>query len=429
MSLTLSPGPSKVLANEQQFKNVQTAIQARNKLKAGGADTSKVDQMIQELMVPKASVANVLPAVKDSPAQVGLNAAGTAADILTAGTYGKVKAAVDTAKDTKMLETILPKLGSKDYKATAKAGDIVGNTITKGAGVDTTSVAPLMDSVKRVASQIGTTAKDIIRTNSSKTNNYNRVQDTIGKFFQKAVTPFLNAHPVPFHFQDFIDYFKNTPIPPELKDDKATQKIFGTLRDKVQQGFADSLKAQSKNTGTFGSQTSADIVRLGRSAVDRALDEATAGKAWDDPVKIGFNKAARVLRNSIADFTSDMLRYPGQMEKVAQYRNTVNGMKARGTIELGKQELGKLAGQMGLKPTGEAVASTFDTMMKDSSNLYDVLENLGTHLKGEEGKKTLALYAERNPGIATAAKYVGGGLAAGLGIGGAGEIAKKLMGQ
>lgn len=98
---------------EEQTKNLQTAIQARNALKASGKDTSNADAMIADMVgsLGKGSApADVTPAVNDTPAQVAENAAGVGIGALGFGTYGKAATAAMEAGElaTKAAPSILP---------------------------------------------------------------------------------------------------------------------------------------------------------------------------------------------------------------------------------------------------------------------------------------------------------------------------------
>jgi hypothetical protein len=89
-----------VAQSSQAFDNLQTAIQARNKLAAAGHDTSHADQMIHDLinegLGSGSNVENVLPHSQDSNAEALGNIATIAGSVLGAGTYGKAAAKMET---------------------------------------------------------------------------------------------------------------------------------------------------------------------------------------------------------------------------------------------------------------------------------------------------------------------------------------------
>lgn len=126
--------------SNQQNTNLQTAIQKVNELKAQGIDTSSAEAHIKQMIGTGgqgASASEVLPAVNDTPGQVLGNAAGTALDIASFGSYGKAASGA----------SFLP-----------QAGDILGKSgqLTKAlpvAAVAQATKLPIWQTLKNIATK------------------------------------------------------------------------------------------------------------------------------------------------------------------------------------------------------------------------------------------------------------------------------------
>lgn len=445
-------------ALNMQHQNTTTqAMKLSQQLKAAGKDSSKIDSIITNLRsAPMHTVGDVLPSVNDSTGQVFGNAAGVAADALGAGTYGKAAKAMETGKLAKPLiaaptavtlakqgidlalepkseisaisKELTPILTPTKYSAAAKAGQATPPGFFKKAGLASDLIPNVQNaaqSVVNIARQLGQKATDIVKPGDSATGNINRVIKTISSFSEKVVKPLLSSNQVPTNFENFIDYMKNVKPSEAIGASKDTAQAFNRIRDRVIQTVYSSVKNASNKANDFKSSTDLNVYWNARKTIDNVINEELGAKTFTDPSVSGIKAAAKSLRGGVADFISDALRFPGQMEKVAVYRNTLNGMRDKG-MQLGSQELKGLAQQLGLNPTGEKVASKWDASMNDLSNLYQASDNLATRAVKENGKNKIELFSKNHP-VLTKGLKIGAGLAGAGAIFGEGQnIAKSL---
>lgn len=426
--------------NTQKNANLQTAIKERNTLKAAGKDTTKVDALIAQLNGSSAQASDTLSEINTTPGEVIEGAVSTALDIASAGTYGAATKTMEAgkfaksmapsavavankgvdalaqrsaAKETaKITEALTPALTPNKYKTAGQLGQLSAPTLTKAAGVAGDAVSSVKDSVQavyNVANTLGKTAREIVRPGASATSNVNRVLSAISEHAQTVIKPFLTKNPVPVNFENFIDYMKNVQPNGAIKASEEAFPTFNRVRERVISTVYSSLKAAANKSGSVGALTDMNDFWNARKTIDSVIEEELGAKTLADPAISGIKAASKTLRAGVADFISDSMRFPGQMEKVAVFRNTVNSMKEKG-MELGEKEFSALADQMGLKATGAKTAAQWDQFMKDSSGLYKAGDNLLTKVRGEMGKTTVKLWAKRHPGLVKALEFGAGAI-------------------
>lgn len=72
---------------------------------------------------------------------------------------------------------------------------------------------------------------------------------------------------------------------------------------------------------------------------------------------------------------------------------------------------------------------SYKDSLKKQSLMYHAIDNMGTKAKDEVGTNSLNRFSKRNPAFTKGAGYVGYATAAGIGVGGAVEAGKKILGQ
>jgi len=352
--------------------------------------------------------------------EVAFNTAiGTAtAGALSAGVGGAIAARnfFKGGGDEKIIEQLTPRLTPTKYSAAGKTGKLEPPSLFSPGGVsaDAPEVQRAFRGVQEAATALGKPVDDIIQTGAtaSATGNLNNVNRTIGEFSEDIVRPFLQKNPVPTNFEDFINYIKEVKPPQAIRADANTLETFNRVRERVISDVYKSLKTQSKASDEFGSLTDPNIYWNARKRIDAIIEEELGAKVLSDPSRTGVKAAAASLRQGMADFLSDMLRFPGQMEQAARYREVVNTLHKNG-FELGQQEYQSLAEQMGLNPTGAAVANQWDAYMGTLSGLYRASDNLATKVSREQGKTGFDLLLRKHPTVRKAVQYSAGAIGAG----------------
>lgn len=396
----------------------QTAGRVVNALGGKGFTPLSNDQLGNDLGNPESPISkttdNLLES-KNNYQSAGKFTEG-AAELLLPGKAAKSIMDIRklAAAPGKILEILTPKLTAKEYQEAAKAGQTTAQTMFKPAGLSGAKYPDAqhaLESVQNVAGALKKSILDIVKPGASFTDNINRVGVAIKDYSQKVISPFLSSNPVPTNFESFIDYMKNVKPDQAIQSSKEAYSTFNRVRDRVVQSVYNSVKGAAKKAGDFGSSTDMNDYWKARQHIDDIIKEELGAKTFTDPGVSGVKAAASTLRRGVADFISDSMRFPGQGEKVAVYRNTVNGLREKG-IELGEQELKQLADQMGLQATGEAAASQWDSMMKNANGLYKGLDALGTKVGSERTVGKIGQFAKDHPLLVKGAKAAGWGAAA-----------------
>ena len=176
--------------NAQKNANLQVAITQRNKLKAAGKDTTKIDQMITELNSGTATAADTLPQINTTGTDVALSAAGTAADIASFGTYGAGTKAMSAGKLAKTLAqepslvkaagSVVSSIGeSQAKKEVAKIAEVVGPKLTP------TSAAKAL--VKQGTKKVGLLRRTVLNPSSKTQSIVSAVKKFVPDFNPKGL--------------------------------------------------------------------------------------------------------------------------------------------------------------------------------------------------------------------------------------------------
>lgn len=321
------------------------------------------------------------------------------------------------AEDSALAEALTPRLTPTKTAKAGKLGKLSDATLfgAERMSPDAPEIQNAVQGVKDAAMELGKKPTDIIKTGSfaSPINNANNVRSTIGEYSQKVASPILSESKVPTNFEDFISYIKQINPPQSIKASKEAGTAFDRVRERVISEVYSSVKSKSAKAGDFTSPTDLNIYWDARKKIDAIITEELGAKTFTDPARTGIKSAAGVLRRGVADFISDAIRFPGQLDKVAAYHDLVNVMRKRG-FELGLDQLEALAKQVGLSPTGAGRADQWDKSMETLFNLYRAEDNLLT----QKGGSLLQIAARKNPlktaALKTAAQVVGVGAAGGI---------------
>ena len=377
---------------KQMNQNVDSFLESKNAWQTGG----KVVEGIGEFFVPGLQVKKLNDARK------------------LAQLPGQIKA------------MFTPKLGPTKYADEAASGATKPRSgINTPAMIDPEKypdATRAMESVYDVSKALGRTADQVASPKRDVTTNINSLRSTIGEYSQKVISPFLSRNKVDVNFENFIDYMGNVKPPRSISSSNVDMEKFNYMRERIIESVYGSLKAYSKKTGDFGASTDMNDFWNARKVIDDIVEQETKGKAFTDPVVGSVNNAAAVLRKEVSGYISDAMRYPGQGEKVAIFRNTIQGMQERG-MEFDESNIRMLAEQLGLKPTGAKLADEWDAMMKSTSGLYKGIEILSTKAASERTLGRAGQWAKDHPFIVNTGKAVGWT----AGVGGAGAVGGAVL--
>lgn len=315
----------------------------------------------------------------------------------------------------KLMEELAPRLVPTKYAGVAKLGQTSPRTLFKGARIspeDFPAAKEGMSAVLDVASDLGKKPWSIVKPGGSPTKNVNNLVGTISEYSNSVISPFLKSNRVSTNFDDFIRYMDGVKPSQALQSSPDSLETFNRIRNRVVQTVYNSMTASARKANDFGAMTDMNDYWHARKVIDDIIDEEMGAKVFTDPGVSTIKNAASSLRAGVADFISDTLRFPGQGELLATYRQTINGMRDNG-MNITPQELKALARQLGLQPTGEIAAKRWDKLMKNTSGLYKSIDMLSTKVNAEQKAGKIGQVVKDNPFLVKAAKVAGYGLLGG----------------
>lgn len=231
------------------------------------------------------------------------------------------------------------------------------------------------------------------------------------------VDTFLDKKASPANFADMRDYMETNKPPSNLQKDPGATEAY----DRATQGALDtlysSMKKTANETGDFGANTSGADIRRARIAIDQQITKELGENAFGTPQYKGIKAAEIDTRNLLNRMSEDMLRYPGQMEKLNKMNDFVSQAKRRG-VEINLNDPGvksQIEKTFGLTPSGEAAAQKLANAHKTMSHLYDARDNMIDRYQSSVGKNRAQEFIDKNPLVKTAVKTSARAVPFGLG--------------
>lgn len=435
-------------AAAKEHEYLQTLVDLRRKAAASSQDTSKWDNLLNSYQ-PKSYQAPTLP----STGEVAGNLAGTAADILSAGTYGAAKtAAMKTGQLTVKEAPTAITLAEKGIKIGTGAAKEVGTTMAENAAKKEAAkvleiVAPKLTPVrgaKVLATGTGKapglltkasvdfsknplviksaeSVKGIVKPGKSFIENTNNVYKSIGDLSENTVKPFLSENKIPFNFQDLRDSFKLITPKSSLKANGEAYKTYNRVREAL---LEDVYKELKKNPNP-GALTDFNELWNARKVIDSKIQEELGGKVFGTPQYAGVKAAARDFRSGLNKFITDSLANPGDMQKVNKFTDFLKTARSRGIdISNNTNALKALEAQFGINQSemNLAKAAIFRDALDVMTSRYEAIGNMAPKAFQELGKTKYELWIKNNPLLAKALGFAAGGAAAGLGFNTVGNL-------
>ena len=431
-------------AVSQDSEYLMTLVNLKRKAIASGNTeaANHYDSMIQS-HTPTQYQAPELP----KTSEVALNLAGTAADILTAGTYGAsktvamktgelaiksaptavtlaekgIQAGVGAIKSTgttlaenqakkeaaKVLEIVAPKLTQ------VRGAKVLATGTGKAPGLLTKATVDY--SKNPLVTKAAESVKGIVKPGKSFIENTNNVYKSIGDLSENTVKPFLTENKVPFNFQDLRDSFKLITPKSSLKANGEAYKTYNRVREVL----LDDIYKELKKSPNPGALTDFNELWDARKVIDSKIQEELGGKVFGTPQYAGVKAAARDFRNGLNKFITDSLANPGDVQKVNQFTDFLKTARSRGIdISNGTDAFKALEAQFGINQSeiNLAKAAIFRDALDTMTSRYEAIGNMAPKAFQELGKTKYQLWIKNNPLLAKALGFAAGGAAAGLGF-------------
>lgn len=217
----------------------------------------------------------------------------------------------------------------------------------------------------------------------------------------KETDSFLDQNTAPANFADMRNYMEtNKPTASLQKDPVALENYNRATQDALDTLYA-TMKKTAKASGDFGSNTSAADIRAARIAVDQQISKELGENTFGSPQYKGIKAAEIDTRNLLNRMSEDMLRYPGQLEKLNKLNDFVSASRARGIdVDMNNPQVrSQLERQFGLTMTQEteAAAQKLSDAHTQMSHLYDARDNVIDRYQRKIGKNKLQETIENSP--------------------------------
>lgn len=429
---------------------LKTLIQLKRKaiLEGNSANAQHYDTLIQNHQ-PTTYQAPSLP----STGEVAGNLLGTAADVLSIGTYGKATAGMKTGELGKAIPSAIT-LGQKGVQAgqqvvqnvgtsmaentakkeTAKIIDIVAPKLTpvKGAKILTTGVGEAPGLLKKASVDFSTNpsiqraaeaVKGLVKPGASYIENTNNVYKGIKDISENTVKPFLSSNPVPFNFQDLRKSFELISPKSSLKADGEAYQTYNRVRESL----LNDVYHQLNKSGNKLSSTDFNELWDARKVIDSKIQDELGGKVFGTPQYAGVKAAARDFRNGLNKFITDSLANPGNVERVNQFTDFLKTARSKGIDIANEGDAYKaLESRFGINQSEADVAKAafFRDSLDKMSSMYEAVGNMAPKAYQELGKNKYELWLKAHPLLSKAV----GGAATAAGFGAVYE-GGKLVGE
>lgn len=235
----------------------------------------------------------------------------------------------------------------------------------------------------------GTAAHDYIAGTKDPVQKIANVNQGI-KDTSRGVDEFLDSKSAPANFSDMRTYLEANHPPTNLQKDPGALEAYSRATEDALNTLYNTMKKSATATGDFGAQTSGKDIRQARIAIDQQITKELGENTFGTPQYKGIKAAEISTRNMLNRLSEDMLRYPGQLDKVNNMNEFVNTARGRGVdVNLNdKSVLEQIEKSFGLNATkeGEANAQKLAAQHEFMSQLYDARDNLIDRYQSSLGK-------------------------------------------
>lgn len=244
----------------------------------------------------------------------------------------------------------------------------------------------------------GTVAHEYIKGVKDPVKKIANLNQGIRDTSTKTIDPFLDKNAAPSHFQDMREYMEKNRPTSNLQKDPGAFEAYNRATENALDTLYKTMKERATNTGDFGPNVSGTEIRQARIAIDQQIAKELGQETFGTPQYKGIKAAEIDTRNMLNRMNEDMLRYPGQLDKLNKMNELLSASKERG-IEVDPAELTRLEQELGLKktPESEANAKFLADQHKKMSYLYDARDNLIDKYQSSVGKNKVQELIKNNP--------------------------------
>lgn len=316
---------------------------------------------------------------------------------LTGGVAGavlpKIAGVLSKTGESGDLQRIIQDGMPLENKATRMDAIDSGKVVRKGV-LGTSSIVPDAEDIERgkaAAPYIGNEKDPVVQVQNLNAG----IKDMSDK-----TDSFLDANAAPANFADMRDYMETNKPTSSLKNDPGAEETYTRVTNDALDTLYATMKKTANATGDFGPNVSGSSVREARIAIDQQIQKELGETTFGTPQYRGVKAAAIDSRNLLNRMSEDMLRYPGQMEKLNKYNDLIRGAQKRNPdIKVAPEEAENLKKVFGLQstPESEANAQKLADAHKQMSHLYDYKQNVRDKYQNKIGKNKVQELVSRNP--------------------------------
>lgn len=342
-----------------------------------------------------------LGAGQTDPTQIALSTGeGAIGGAATEGLLSKILPSSTLSKsiqDTMPLENKATRI---DALRSSLPSDANGGVVRKGL-LGTSTIQPSTEDVAR-----GTAADPYISKTNDPVGQIQNVNQGIVDESNKT-DAFLDQNAAPANFADMREYVEANNVPDtNLQSDPAAYQNYQRATQNGLNTLAQVMTDASKVSGDYGPNVSATLIRKARIDIDQQISKELGESVFGSPQYKGIKAAELGMRNTLNRMSEDMLRYPGQLDKLNQMNDFVSTAKSRG-IEVdmtNPQVRTQLETRFGLKATseGEEAAQKLNAQHQKMSYLYDARDNLIDKYQRNIGKNKVQEVVAKSPLAKTA---------------------------
>lgn len=200
----------------------------------------------------------------------------------------------------------------------------------------------------------------------------------------------LDKFAAPANFADMQEYIeRNTAPDPSLKKDPTAYENYQRAIKDGLSTLAKVLREDSKETGNYGANISPALITKARISVDQQIERELGKNVLGSPQYTGMKAASVSMRNSLNRLEEDMIRYPGQLEKLNTLNGVVAASRARGIeVDMNSPDVKNQLVSKFVSSTEQTERNAQEAIdsRRNISRLYEARDNLRDRYQKNIGK-------------------------------------------
>jgi len=340
---------------------------------------------------------DVVGAVKNTFSKEGATLAKQSISSLPGDIKAGVKSITSILPEKSLENTIqntMPLLDKAQRKALLESTSYKDKTgaIRKGK-LGKTVASPTAEDIER-----GTVAHEFIGGEKDYVKQIGKLNDGIASTSEK-VNQFADKYAAPTNFEYIDRYIKDNLTPSAaLKKDPRALESYTRATSNASDIVADALRKTAEQTGDYSAMTSSTPIRQARIELDKQIQDEFGKAVFGTPQYYGIKAAEIDARNMLNALQQDLVRYPGQLDKLNLYNQAINDFASRG-IKITSEMENALKNKFALKSTqeSEAAAQQIANEHRKMNLIYDARDNIINNKEGNVGKNKIQEYLKSNP--------------------------------